>query len=225
MSHILTHGLNANTLSQSETGLLPPAWTVRHIRDVVRTDAHSLLAGPFGTIFKAKDFRKHGVRIIQLRHVTEDGFVWGDNETYMDQDVYERLHKPYTVRPGDLLVTKMGEPPGIACIYPAHAPPAMVTPDVIRASIDESIADAQFLVHLYNSPIIRSQVARLIKGATRPRVSLNEFFELKLPIPPLCEQRKIAELAGSFEMGISSAKCASARSGELMSVLTEAVFT
>lgn len=203
---LLSCGPNKADLKHTEVGSQPSTWSIKGIRDLVKTEKHSLLAGPFGTIFKAKDFRKEGVRIIQIRHITKQGFVWNENETYMDLDVYHRLHKPYTVLPGDLLITKMGEPPGIACIYPSNGPVAMVTPDVIKATIDESKADVRFLKYLYNSSTMQIQVNKLIKGGTRSRVSLNEFFRLELPIPPLEEQKKIADILDSFESSIAATK-------------------
>jgi type I restriction enzyme S subunit len=220
---LLTSGLRDGVQKESEIGLLPSTWQLGHIRDLVQPIEHALLAGPFGTIFKTRDFREQGIRIIQLRHVTEQGFVWGENETYMDQAVYDRLHTPYTVRPGDLLITKMGEPPGIACIYPKGEPLAMVTPDVIKATIYESRADTRFLRHLYNSPIVRRQVLKLIKGATRPRVSLNEFFRLKLPIPPLAEQKEIASIADSLESDVTAAQRSSRAASRLQIELTQAI--
>ena len=224
MASLLSRGLRNASLRETEVGLLPSNWRLGHIRDLVIKGDHALLAGPFGTIFKAKDFRAEGARIIQLRHVTEEGFVWGPKETYMDLGVFERLHTPYTVRPGDLLITKMGEPPGIACVYPDDGPLAMVTPDVIKATIDHSIADTRFLLYLYNSPVVRSQVVKLIKGATRPRVSLNEFFLLKLPIPPLDEQEEIADLAEEFAFAARAAEYSSKESANLATLLTRTVF-
>jgi type I restriction enzyme S subunit len=224
LSSLVSRGLRHSSVKETRIGPLPSTWSLGHIRDVVKSKEHALLAGPFGTIFKAKDFRKEGVRIIQLRHVTEQGFVWGENETYMDVDVYERLHKPYAVRPGDLLITKMGEPPGLACIYPNDGPPAMVTPDVIKASIDASLADVRFLKHIYNSPVVRSQVLKLIKGATRPRVSLGEFFSLTFPIPPLDEQKEIASIADSFEDGVAAAESWANASLRLQLAFADAIF-
>ncbi len=94
LSSILKFGLNRDSLKKTEIGPLPSSWSLGYIRDLVKKKDHALLAGPFGTIFKAKDFRNEGVRIIQVRHVAEEGFIWGDNETFMDQEVYARIHKP-----------------------------------------------------------------------------------------------------------------------------------
>jgi len=224
ISQLLTNGVNDVQIKKSKTGLIPENWSLKKLRELVSNKNHSLLAGPFGTIFKAKDFRKMGVRIIQLRHITENGFVWGDNETYMDLNIYERIHKPYTVLPGDLLITKMGEPPGIACIYPQDSPLAMVTPDVVKATIEPNIVDSRYLKHLYNSPLLKIQIQKLTKGATRPRVSLNELFELLLPIPPLPEQKEIAVIMDNMESIFVIAKRSAVDANSFILKLTGELF-
>ena len=100
----------------------------------------------------------------------------------------------------------------------------MVTPDVIKATIDETLADVRFLRHLYNNPVMKNQVSKLIKGATRPRVSLNEFFGLILPLPCLAEQREIAAIVDSFEAGVKLINELSRESMKLLKRFIETVF-
>lgn len=225
ISSAVSSGIRKSQLKETEIGEIPEHWQVRRIRELVRDGSHALLAGPFGTIFKAKDFRSEGVRIIQLRHVTPSGFVWGENETYMDNEVYEKIHKPYTALPGDLLINKMGEPPGLACLYPEGAPLAMVTPDVVKASIDPAKADARFLMHVYNSRRMRLAVQKLIKGATRPRVSLNELFALGIPVPPLDEQTEIAEMAEALQNSADTAHQSASDASRLVAAFTATLFS
>lgn len=170
--------------------------------ELVASEKNSLTAGPFGTIFKAKDFREEGIPIIQLRHVTSKGYLPEKKMTYMDLEVFEQVHKPYKVEKGDLLITKLGDPPGVACIYEADET-AMVTPDVVKASLNEGIVVPNYLVALYNSSYMRSRLSEITKGGTRPRVTLNEFYKLKLPIPPKDMQEKIVNAYVS-KMRVSS---------------------
>jgi len=166
--------------------------------DLVTQTPNSLTAGPFGTIFKARDFRPAGVPILQLRHVTPDGFRWGQHTTFMDVAVYEKVHMPYTARAGDVLITKMGEPPGLACIYPEGAPDAMVTPDVIKASIAADVALTAYVVLAFNNARTARAISRFMKGGTRTRVSLDNLYSIRLPVPPIDEQERIVEEISSI---------------------------
>lgn len=184
---------------------IPLNWKFLTLPALVVKAQNSLTAGPFGTIFKAKDFRESGVPIIQLRHVTQDGFSWGQNTTFMDISVYEKLHVPYTVREGDVLITKMGEPPGLACIYPEGAADAMVTPDVIKASISPEIALPAFVVLVFNNPRTARAISKFMKGGTRTRVSLDNFYSIPLPIPPIEEQKTIVEEIAAISLSRDTA--------------------
>ena len=172
---------------------VPSSWKFMTLPDLVTKEPNSLTAGPFGTIFKARDFRPSGVPILQLRHVTADGFGWGQDTTYMDVGVYERVHVPYTARAGDVLITKMGEPPGLACIYPEGSPDAMVTPDVIKATISSDVAVPEYVVLAFNNARTARAISKFMKGGTRTRVSLDNFYSIALPIPSIEEQQAIVE--------------------------------
>lgn len=172
---------------------VPRSWKFMTLPNLVTKEPNSLTAGPFGTIFKARDFRPSGVPILQLRHVTADGFRWGQDTTYMDVGVYERVHVPYTARAGDVLITKMGEPPGLACIYPEGSPDAMVTPDVIKATISSDVAVPEYVVLAFNNARTARAISKFMKGGTRTRVSLDNFYSITLPIPSIEEQQAIVE--------------------------------
>ena len=47
---------------------------------------------------------------------------------------------------GDVLVTKMGDPPGDAAIYPDGQEPAIITADVIKVTVDRTLCEPEFLV-------------------------------------------------------------------------------
>ena len=169
-------------------------------------EKNAITAGPFGTIFKAKDFRSEGIPIIQIRHITQDGFSWGKKTTFMAENVYNELHVPYRVKSGDLLLTKLGEPPGLACLYPETFPTAMVTPDVIKVSLDNDKINSYFVLNMYNSQNTNKRLLLLTKGGTRPRVTLPDFYALKIPFPPLKEQNKIANILASVDDEIRNEK-------------------
>jgi type I restriction enzyme S subunit len=55
------------------------------------------------------------------------------------------------VIPGDILVAKVGDPPGIPAVYPEGEPDAIVTQDVIRLRVDREKVNAEYIKWLLNS--------------------------------------------------------------------------
>ena len=169
---------------------LPTNWAWIENHKLAIDEANAICAGPFGTSFKAKDFRDEGVPIIFLRHVKESGFNQ-NKPTFMDRDVWKELHQEYSVFGGELLVTKLGDPPGECCIFPEEIGVAMVTPDVLKMNVDTKLANKYYLRHFFNSPASKKMVAEAAFGATRLRIDISLFKLFPIPLPPLDEQTEI----------------------------------
>lgn len=164
------------------------AWVLNH--QLAEDDSNAICAGPFGTIFKAKDFREAGVPIIFLRHVGEGRYLT-HKPGFMATEVWREHHQPYSVFGGELLVTKLGDPPGTACIYPQGVGTAMVTPDVMKMSVNPRAAEPLYLMHFFNSPNSKEIVEELCFGVTRLRIDLSMFKTFPIPLPPRKEQTEI----------------------------------
>ena len=130
----------------------------------------------------------------------------------MDRKKWEDIFRPYSVWGGELLVAKLGDPPGCCAIYPKGIGPAMVTPDVIKMSVDERGACPQYLMYYLNSEPARQRAFGVAYGATRPRMNLDIFRALRVPLPPLPEQHHIVrrvdalfKLADAIEARVAAA--------------------
>ncbi len=64
---------------------------------------------------------------------------------------------------------------------------------------DKTIYNPDFLKHLLRSKSVREQIKKTANGVTRFNVSKKLFGKIKLPIPTLEEQNKIAVVLDKFE--------------------------
>ena len=115
----------------------------------------------------------------------------------------------HQVSGGDILITKMGEPPGDACLYPESCPSAVITADCIKLRLAHGLSP-KFFTYAINAPIVRNQIGDITKGVAQQKVSLGRFSTLALPLAPLDEQQRIvAEIEKQFtrlEAGVASLK-------------------
>jgi type I restriction enzyme S subunit len=169
---------------------LPAGWTWATPDQLSEVDDNAICAGPFGTIFKAKDFRDSGIPIIFLRHVAAGRYLTS-KPGYMDESKWHELFKPYSVYGGELVITKLGDPPGVCAVYPEGIGPAMVTPDVIKMSVNQSAMHPKFLMDYLNSENARNFTSGVAFGTTRMRLTIPIFREMPVPLPPLIEQQRI----------------------------------
>ncbi len=170
--------------------LLPEGWSWATPDQLSAINETAICAGPFGTIFKAHDFRTEGIPIIFLRHVSPGRYLTR-KPGFMDEVKWEELFKPYSVFGGELLITKLGEPPGVCAIYPEGIGPAMVTPDVMKMTPNPAAALPTYLMHYFNSRTARDFMTGVAFGTTRLRLTLPIFREMPIPLPPLPEQTRI----------------------------------
>lgn len=177
-------------VSEDRLFLLPQSWSWVQNHELAKDLENSICAGPFGTIFKAKDFRRNGIPIIFLRHIGLGKFLTHKPE-YMDEAVWKELHQPYSVAGGELLVTKLGDPPGTACLYPKDSGTAMVTPDVLKMDVDQRLAEPAYLMHFFNSHNSKQIIEDLCFGVTRLRIDIAMFKTFPVPLPPREEQTEI----------------------------------
>ena len=99
---------------------------------------------------------------------------------------------------GDLLVTKMGDPPGDTSIYPKHLAPAVITADCIRLKPEAAVTSSAFLRYWLRSPSQRSRILAETKGVAQKKLSLRRFRQIEMRLPPTPEQQRIVEALDAY---------------------------
>jgi predicted ATPase len=144
----------------------------------------------FGSNLKVSDYKQAGVPLIFVRNIRSESFP-GKDPKFVSRKKAEGL-SAHQVIGGDLLITKMGDPPGDACIYPEEAPTAIITADCIRLHLPRTLEQTkQFFVYCINSLVGREQFQRITSGVAQQKVSLSRFAGIALSLPPLAEQKAI----------------------------------
>jgi type I restriction enzyme, S subunit len=165
-------------------------WRLVTPLEVAGGDKADLVIGPFGSALKTSDFVNDGVPLIFVRDIRASDF--SSPRAYVTHSKAAEL-KAHIALPGDVLITKMGAPPGDACIYSGQVP-AVITADCIRLRSSPEF-DAVFVVRALRSPDVRRQVQSITSGAAQQKVSLERFRGgIKFAAPPLEEQRRIAAI-------------------------------
>lgn len=158
--------------------------------DVVAGDKSALVIGPFGSNLKNSDFTVEGVPLVFVRDIRAADF--SRPRAYVSRSKAEEL-RAHLVLPGDVLVTKMGDPPGDAAVYTGQVP-AIITADCIRLRPSPRF-DASYVAHVLRSPGVRRQILSITSGAAQQKVSLERFRTgIRFAAPPLEKQRRIAAI-------------------------------
>lgn len=180
---------------------LPEGWVWATVEQLSSSEPNALCIGPFGSNLKVEDYRDEGVPLVFVRHIRANDFA-GQNLKFVDAKKAEELAS-HRVFPGDLLITKMGDPPGDVCIYPDEAPIAVITADCIRFAIPPAELSREFVAWAMKSQLVQRQIHSISKGVAQQKVTLANFKRTAIPLPNEQEQREIAFLVDEHISKIS----------------------
>ena len=167
---------------------LPRGWEWVRIGSLGAAEAYSLAIGPFGSNLKVSDYREEGVPLVFVRNIRSECFG-GTNTKFVTVRKAKELFA-HSIKGGDVLITKMGEPPGDACVYPLNQPSAIITADCIKIR-PHNIVSADYLSFAINSPVAKPQIREFTQGVAQKKVSLERFKNLLLPLPGRGTQERI----------------------------------
>ncbi len=176
---------------------LPRGWTWASPDELACPERHSLGIGPFGSDLKVSDYRDSGIPLVFVRNI-RTGRFGGEQAKYVSSEKAKAL-RAHEVKPGDVLITKMGDPPGDACVYPAMAPAGVITADCIRWRVRPGVVLPAFLVYATRTSQVHDQILEKTQGVAQKKISLGRFQRVRYPLAPLPEQHRIvAEIETQF---------------------------
>lgn len=144
------------------------------------------------------------VRLIQLADVG-DGRFRDRSARFLTSSKAAELDCTF-LEPGDVLIARMPEPLGRACVFPGASKRCVTVVDVCIARPQSLSADARWLMHAINAPQFRAQMEEFERGTTRKRISRGNLSLLPLRVPPLMEQRRIAAKVDALLARVNAAR-------------------
>ena len=135
-----------------------------------------------GDWIESKDQSDFGVRLVQTGNVGVAEYLdKPNNKKWIPEDTFDRLHCE-EVLPGDILISRLPEPAGRACIMPLLGTKMITAVDctIVRTAPDMS---NKFLVQYLSSQAYFDDVNICLAGGTRQRISRGNLANFDVPIP------------------------------------------
>ena len=207
MKYLFTYGIKGEKIKHTENKTLfrseKNSWRELKLGQIVDpSDPWAFTGGPFGSNLKVSDYTPEGVRIIQLQNIG-DGVFHNDYNIFTSNKKADKL-KSCNIYPGEIILSKMGNPVARACIVPNINTRYLMCSDGVRLNIDKSKYDIYFIYYQINSFEFRAKAESYSTGSTRKRISLSELKSIKLNIPSLIKQRKIADILQKIDEKIKN---------------------
>lgn len=147
----------------------------------------------YGYTAKAQD--KGAVRIIRITDILEDGTLNPDNAKYVP--VSRELSK-YYLKKGDIVMARTGATFG-KTLYVPNDDAAVYASFLIKITLDETAVSSRYYWHFSKSKLYWEQANKLALKGGQQQFNSNAISKLLVPIPPLAEQKRIADILDRFE--------------------------
>ena len=146
-----------------------------------------------------------GIRLIQTGNIGVGAYLdKPESQRFISPATFDLLHCS-EVRVGDLLICRLADPVGRACIAPPDVGDAITAVDCTIARVHRSKADTSFLRHLMSTPRWLGLCERLAAGTTRKRISRLNLGSIAVSLPSIDEQRRIAAIIDGADVVIARA--------------------
>ena len=201
---------------KTEIGEIPVDWEIVNLGETVR------LQGGFA--FESSDYKERGVPLVRISNVTSSGIIL--NECVYLPASSAKEFSDFLLEDGDVLVAMSGATTGKIGVVSKKDLPALFNQRVGRFMIEDSNRIAKrYLGQVVLTKRFKEDLLIDAAGGAQPNVSGKSIERVVIPLPPLPEQEKIAEILSSVDEAIEKRKEIIEKTKELKRGLMQELLT
>lgn len=144
-----------------------------------------------GDWIESKDQSDDGIRLLQTGNIGEGKFLEKEGkERFISRETFEKL-KCKEVFSGDILISRLPEPVGRACLVPEKKQRMITAVDCTICRIDDKKIRRRYLCYYLQSANYYTQLKNSITGTTRKRISRKNLGNIEIKIPSDKKQEEV----------------------------------
>lgn len=184
-----------NMREMKETGiswfpLIPADWQTGRIKDILSVLTDYTANGSFGDLAKNVTYLDYEdyARLVRLTDLRENLKNMG---VYVDENGYSYLSKS-SLFGGEILVANVGAYAGLFCEMPTVDYPATLAPNMFLLRTNDVMLQ-HYLLYVGLSSFVWEQLCQKAISSAQPKLNKTDVKTTFIPIPPISEQRRIAD--------------------------------
>jgi type I restriction enzyme S subunit len=181
--------------------MVPEGW----IEESIRSAALLITKGATPTTY-GYDFVERSdtsIRFVGAYNCSFDGYFKSDSEKWISIEADQML-KRSRLSLGDSIICIVGNTIGSSFLVHESVLPANINQNVAVIRPDGNILNSVYLHFWIMSPYIQWQVLQEASTQAQPSLSLKQVGEFKILLPPLPEQKKIAQILSTWDKAITT---------------------
>jgi len=176
-------------------------WVVKTLFDLAERKKELFDDGDW---IESEHIASEGVRFIQTGNIGVGSFIEKEIKKFIYETSFTSLQCKQ-LKTGDLLLCRLADPPGRACVLPDIGEDRIVTSvDVTICRPPLDMADRVFLANVFSTPEWFRAVSDRSGGTTHKRISRGALGRIAVKLPPLSEQTAIATVLSDMDAELST---------------------
>jgi len=185
---------------ETEIGKVPKHWEICNVNEIKSPDKKSIISGPFGSNISAKYFVEFGVPVIRGNNLSltltekfkDNGFVFITEEKADELNTWAKFN--------DIVFTAVGTIGQVGIILENQRfKRYIISNKQLRLTVNENKVLPLFSYYWFASPLMVDIIKQRNTGSSVPLINLSVLKSLNIPVPPLPEQKAIAEVLSSLD--------------------------
>lgn len=184
---------------ETDFGRIPSKWDFKKISDIKGEDKRAIAMGPFGSNIKADNFVKSGVPVIRGTNLNYARYVGGDF-VYLTEEKADELFGS-NCKEGDLVFTHRGTIGQVGLIPSGKFSRYVISQSGMKLTVNPNLINSNFLFYFFKSDFGQYQILKYESQVGVPSISnpLTSLKEMQVLVPPLAEQKAIANILSSLD--------------------------
>lgn len=183
MQKLLTKGIGHSEFKKTEVAEIPAEWEVKKLEEVTRLIKDGTHNPPVRV--------DKGIPLLSAENIFNRKVNYGINEKNISINDYNNIHKNYTIDKGDILMTIVGTIGRVAVVQDDNKFTVQRSVAIIKSGEDLS---NEYLSYFLESDICKRDLYRRSNCTAQAGLYLGELGKIKIILPSLDEQEKIADI-------------------------------
>jgi type I restriction enzyme S subunit len=183
--------------------MVPEGWKVDDFSGV----GIAVIDGDRGSQYpKANDFSGDGHCVfLSAKNVTKSGLKFEDVQ-FISEEKHRQLRKGKVCR-GNIILTTRGTVGQFGYFDEAVPYEVMrINSGMVVLDTSQSELSSEFLYAVCRSRLIEKQIESASFGSAQPALTVKVIKKIRVPVPPLSEQTKIAQVLSTWDQAITATK-------------------
>jgi type I restriction enzyme S subunit len=172
------------------------SWPQVALGDLAAAEDAAIAIGPFGSRMKAHNYTQSGVPVVRGQNLTDSGGIAGDF-VFVSEEFATGLGSS-NLKEADIVLPHRGAIGRVALVPPGRF---LMSTSLMRIRLDRSKVLPKFALYCLLSSDGRAEILKFASTVGTPGIGqpLTSLKQMRIPLPDMAEQRRIAGVLGALD--------------------------